>query len=130
MDVHVLNGNFLLPLSSIALQCFGLGREGSKKFHREISVAVLLGDLIKARREKGDTSAFDRRTGAPSGFSDKSREIWRKLPTAVRADVAQLSQRHDALAQSWGSVQGYADIAGLMERLRQFCKFDSGKQIA
>src|SRR3984893_10073909 len=43
VDVHVLDGKFLLPLPSIALQCLGLGREGSQKFDREISVAVLLG---------------------------------------------------------------------------------------
>ena len=42
VDVHMLDGNFLLPLPSIALQCLGLGREGSQKFHSEISVAVLL----------------------------------------------------------------------------------------
>ena len=42
MDVHVLDGKFLLPFSSIALQCLGLGREGSQKLHGEISVAVLL----------------------------------------------------------------------------------------
>jgi hypothetical protein len=46
VDVHVLDGNFLLPLPSIALQCFGLGREGSQKFHSEVSVAVL---AIRAR---------------------------------------------------------------------------------
>jgi hypothetical protein len=39
VDVHVLDGNFLLALPSIALQCLGLGREGSQQFHREISVA-------------------------------------------------------------------------------------------
>jgi hypothetical protein len=38
----VLDGNFLLALPSIALQCLGLGREGLQQFHREISVAVLL----------------------------------------------------------------------------------------
>src|ERR1700731_2436873 len=27
VDVHVLDGNFLLSLTSIALQCLGLGRE-------------------------------------------------------------------------------------------------------
>jgi len=48
VDVHVLNGNFLLPLPSIALQCLGLGREGSQKFHSEISVAVLLGYHVRA----------------------------------------------------------------------------------
>ncbi len=42
VDVHVLDGNFLLPPPSIALQGLGLGREGSQKFDREISVAVLL----------------------------------------------------------------------------------------
>jgi hypothetical protein len=42
MDVHMLDGNFLLPLPSITLQRLGLGREGSQKFHGEISVAVLL----------------------------------------------------------------------------------------
>jgi hypothetical protein len=36
VDVHVLDSNFLLPLPSIALQCLGLGREGSQKFHSEI----------------------------------------------------------------------------------------------
>src|SRR6202023_4426432 len=48
MDVHVLDGKFLLPLPSIALQCLGLGREGSQKFHREIAVAVLLGYHVRA----------------------------------------------------------------------------------
>jgi hypothetical protein len=42
VDVHVLDGNFLLALASIALQCLGLGREGSHKFGCEISVAILL----------------------------------------------------------------------------------------
>jgi hypothetical protein len=42
VDVHVLDGNFLLALPAIALQCLGLGREGSQQFHSEISVAVLL----------------------------------------------------------------------------------------
>jgi hypothetical protein len=50
VDVHVLDGNFLLPLPSIALQCLGLGREGSQKFHSEISVAVLLGYHVRARQ--------------------------------------------------------------------------------
>jgi hypothetical protein len=45
VDVHVLDGNFLLALPSIALQCLGLGREGSQQFHSEIAVAVLLGYL-------------------------------------------------------------------------------------
>ena len=44
----MLDGKFLLPLPSIALQCLGLGREGSQKFHREISVAVLLGNHVRA----------------------------------------------------------------------------------
>jgi hypothetical protein len=48
VDVNVLDDDLLLPLSSIALQCLGLGREGSKKFHREISVAVLLGYRVRA----------------------------------------------------------------------------------
>ena len=48
VDVHVLDGNFLLALPSIALQCLGLGREGSQKFHSEISVAVLLGYHVRA----------------------------------------------------------------------------------
>jgi hypothetical protein len=43
VDVYVLDGNLLLPFPSIALQCLGLGREGSQQFHREISVAILLG---------------------------------------------------------------------------------------
>ena len=47
VDVHVLDGNFLLPLPSIALQCLGLGRKGSQKFHSEISVAVLLGHRVR-----------------------------------------------------------------------------------
>jgi hypothetical protein len=47
VDVHVLDGNFLLPLPSIAQQCLGLGREGSQKFHGEISVAVLLGYCVR-----------------------------------------------------------------------------------
>ena len=47
VDVHVLDGNFLLPLPSIALQCLGLGCEGSQKFHSEISVAVLLGYHVR-----------------------------------------------------------------------------------
>ena len=42
VDVQVLDGNFLLPLPSIALQCLGLGCESSHQFHSEISVAVLL----------------------------------------------------------------------------------------
>ena len=46
VNVHMLDGDFLLPLPSIALQCLGLGREGSQKFHGEISVAVLLGNSI------------------------------------------------------------------------------------
>ena len=49
VDVHVLDGNLLVPFPSIALQCLSLGREGSQKFHREISVAVLLGDPFKRR---------------------------------------------------------------------------------
>ena len=48
VDVHVLDGNFLLPLPSIALRCLGLGREGSQQFHREISVAVLLRYRVRA----------------------------------------------------------------------------------
>jgi len=44
--VNVLDRDILLPLPSIALQCLGLGREGSQKFHGEISVAVLLGNSI------------------------------------------------------------------------------------
>jgi hypothetical protein len=47
VDVHVLDGNFLLLLPSIALQCLGLGREGSQQFHSEISVAVLLGYHVR-----------------------------------------------------------------------------------
>ena len=43
VDVHVLDGNFLLPLPTIALQRLGLGRENSQKLRGEISVAVLLG---------------------------------------------------------------------------------------
>jgi len=43
----VLDGNFLLPLPSIALQRLGLSRERSQKFHREISVAVLLGYRVR-----------------------------------------------------------------------------------
>jgi hypothetical protein len=48
VDVHVLDGNFLLPLPSIALQRLGLGCESSQKFHSEISVAVLLGYHVRA----------------------------------------------------------------------------------
>jgi hypothetical protein len=48
VNVHVLDGNFLLALPSIALQCIGLGREGSQKFHSEISVAVLLGYRVRS----------------------------------------------------------------------------------
>jgi hypothetical protein len=47
VDLHVLDGNFLLALRSIALQCLGLGREGSQQFHSEISVAVLLGYHVR-----------------------------------------------------------------------------------
>jgi hypothetical protein len=47
MNMHVLDGNFLLPLPSIALQCLCLGREGSQKFHSEISVAILLGYRVR-----------------------------------------------------------------------------------
>jgi hypothetical protein len=43
----VLDGNLLLALPSIALQCLGLGREGSQKFHSEISVAVLWGYRVR-----------------------------------------------------------------------------------
>ena len=43
----MLDGNFLLALPAIALQCLGLGREGSQKFHSEISVAVLLGYHVR-----------------------------------------------------------------------------------
>jgi hypothetical protein len=49
VDEHVLDGNFLLPLPSIALQCLGLGREGSQQFHSEISVAVLI-QLLRTLR--------------------------------------------------------------------------------
>ena len=48
VDVHVLDGNFLLALPAIALQCLGLGREGSQKFHSEISVALLLRYRVRA----------------------------------------------------------------------------------
>ena len=47
VDVHVLDGNFLLPLPTIALQRLGLGREDSQQFHSEISVAVLLGYRVR-----------------------------------------------------------------------------------
>jgi hypothetical protein len=47
VNVHVLDGNLLLPLPSIALQRLGLGREGSQKFHGQISVAVLLGYHVR-----------------------------------------------------------------------------------
>ena len=47
VDVHVLDGNFLLALPSIALQYLGLGRESSQQFHSEISVAVLLGYHVR-----------------------------------------------------------------------------------
>ena len=46
--MHVLDGDFLLPFPSIALQCLGLSREGSQKFHSEISVAILLGYRVRA----------------------------------------------------------------------------------
>jgi hypothetical protein len=36
MNVHVLDGNFLLALPSIALQCLGLGREGSQGLLRMV----------------------------------------------------------------------------------------------
>src|SRR5262249_25441294 len=48
VDMHVLDGYFLLPLSSIALQCFGLDREGAKELHSEITIAVLLGYRVRA----------------------------------------------------------------------------------
>src|SRR4029077_3594996 len=32
---------------SVALQCLGLGREGSEQFHGQISVAVLLGYHVR-----------------------------------------------------------------------------------
>src|SRR4030081_3528293 len=46
--MHVLDGDFLLPFPSIALQCFGLGCESSQQFHSEISVAVLLGYHVRS----------------------------------------------------------------------------------
>ena len=53
MNVHVLDGNFLLPFPSIALQCLGLGREGSQQFHCKISVAVLLGYHVSGLCKRG-----------------------------------------------------------------------------
>jgi hypothetical protein len=35
VDVHVLDGNFLVPLPSIALQCPGLGRVGNNTFRAQ-----------------------------------------------------------------------------------------------
>jgi hypothetical protein len=77
----------------------------------EKAVDLPKGTQVKARRAQGDTSAFDRRTGAPRGFSDKSHEVWRRLPLEVRKDVAALSKSHDDLKQFWGSVRGFAEIA-------------------
>jgi hypothetical protein len=65
VDVHVLDGNFLLPLPSIALQCLGLGREGSQQFHSEISVAILLRYRVRPlqtaqRACRSEMAIFDR----------------------------------------------------------------------
>jgi hypothetical protein len=61
VHVHVLDGNLLLPLPSIALQCLGLGREGSQKFHSEISVAVLLGYHVRPLQTAQRTSRSEMR---------------------------------------------------------------------
>ena len=53
----MLDGNFLLPFPSIALQCLGLGREGSQQFHSEISVAILLGYHVRALQTAVDNPA-------------------------------------------------------------------------
>jgi hypothetical protein len=65
VNVHVLDGNFLLPLPSIALQCLGLGGEGSQKFHREISVAVLLGYHVRALQTAQRTCRSEMRRNHP-----------------------------------------------------------------
>jgi hypothetical protein len=39
VDVHVLDGNLLLALPSIALQCLGLGRKGSQQFPTTVSLS-------------------------------------------------------------------------------------------
>ena len=66
VDVHVLDGNFLLPLPSIALQCLGLGCESSQQFHSEISVAVLLGYHVRPLQTAQRTCRSEIRRNRPA----------------------------------------------------------------
>jgi hypothetical protein len=46
MDVDVLDRDFLLPLSAIALERFDLHRERPQQLDRNVAVAVLLRDRL------------------------------------------------------------------------------------
>src|ERR1700730_6250352 len=103
VDVHLLDSKPLLPLPSISLQCLGLGREGSQKFHSEISVAVLLGYRVRPLQTAQRACRSEMRRNQARQYNQlvMSNEAWSFVVTRGRGATMSPRSRREPRAAAY-----------------------------